>query len=215
MPPDREHDVANALLDISAFRHVPDEPLTLRSGILSPVYIDNRRLIHHPPQWRTVISSMHALINEARLDHAVIAGIAVGGVPHSSALAYTLGSPSVFVRKEAKGHGLQGRIDGGEVAGKQVLLVEDMITTGGSSLSGVTALRAAGARVSDCLCITTFGLAESRQAFQQARVRLWPLVGFGSLLGAAQERDLINGAARAQLEEWQRAPRDWQPTPAT
>lgn len=203
--------VANALLEIGALRLAPASPVTFRSGIQSPVYIDNRRLIHHPAQWQTVIASMRSLIREARLDFDVIAGIAVGGVPHSSALAFTLGCPSVFVRKEAKGHGLQSRIDGGAVAGRQVLLVEDLVTTGGSSLSGVTALRDAGARVTDCLCITTYDLAEAHQAFLNAQLRLWPLAGFGSLLSIAAERGLVDQATRAQLEAWQREPRAWQP----
>ncbi len=203
--------VANALLDIGAFRHAPDSPVTFRSGIMSPVYVDNRRLINHPPQWQTVIDGMSSLIHEAELGFDVIAGIAVGGVPHSSALAFTLGCPAVFVRKEAKGHGLQSRIDGGEVAGRHVLLVEDMITTGGSSLSGVTALRAAGAVVTDCLSITSFDLAEAQQAFFSERVRLWPLAGFACLLSLAAERGLIDAATRAQLEAWQREPRSWQP----
>ena len=203
--------VAGALLDISALRYVPDAPLTLRSGIRSPVYVDNRRLISHPQQWHSVIAGMRALICEEALDYDAIAGIAVGGVPHSAALAFTLGCPTVFVRKEAKGHGLQGRIDGGEVAGRQVLLVEDMVTTGGSSLSGVEALRAAGARVTDCLSITSFDLAEMRQAFEREQVRLWPLAGLGCLLQAAVQRGLIDAAAQAQIEAWQRNPRDWQP----
>ena len=115
------------------------------------------------------------------------------------------------MRKEAKGHGLQSRIDGGEVAGRHVLLVEDMITTGGSSLSGVMALRAAGAVVTDCLSITSFDLAEAQQAFFSEHVRLWSLAGFGCLLSVAAARGLIDEATRAQLEAWQREPRAWQP----
>lgn len=207
--------VAGALLDIGALRHTPDAPLTLRSGIRSPVYVDNRRLIHHPAQWQSVIRGMRALIHEQALRFDVIAGIAVGGVPHSAALAFTLARPMVFVRKEAKGHGLQGRIDGGEVAERQVLLVEDMVTTGGSSLSAVRALRAAGARVRDCLSITSFDLAEAQQAFGEAGVRLWPLASFASLLTGAVTRGLFDAATRAQIEAWQRAPRAWQPQQAS
>ncbi len=211
---DIETEVAAALLDVNAFHHTAESPVTFRSGILSPVYIDNRRLISHPRQWQRVIEGMRALIHEAGLQFDVIAGIAVGGIPHSSALAYSMARPSVFVRKEAKGHGLQGRIDGGEVAGKRVLLVEDMITTGGSSLSGVAALRAAGARVTDCLAITSYDLAEAQQAFFSEQVRLWPLVSFGALLAVATERGAIDDSAREQIEAWQRKPRAWRPEPA-
>lgn len=209
-----EAKVAAALLDVNAFHHTPESPVTFRSGILSPVYVDNRRLISHPRQWQHVIEGMRTVIHEAGLEFDVIAGIAVGGIPHSSALAYSMARPSVFVRKEAKGHGLQGRIDGGEVDGKRVLLVEDMITTGGSSLSGVAALRAAGARVTDCLAITSYDLVEAQQAFFSERTRLWPLVSFGALLAVATERGAIDVSAREQIEAWQRNPRAWRPEPA-
>ncbi|MCY4527383.1 MAG: orotate phosphoribosyltransferase [Anaerolineaceae bacterium] len=204
-----EDALAIALLETKAFHHTPDSPVTFRSGIKSPVYIDNRRLIHHPAQWRCVIDGMRARIAESGLRFDVIAGIAVGGIPHSSALAYALGVPSVFVRKEAKEHGLQGRIDGGAVDGRQVLLIEDMITTGGSSLSGVAALRKAGATVTDCLSITSYDLVEAQQAFGNQKVRLWPLVSFGALLSAAVARGQLDDSARAQIGQWQRNPRDW------
>lgn len=205
--------LAVALLETRAFHHTPDSPVTFRSGIQSPVYIDNRRLIHHPTQWHRIVDGMRARIADSGLMFDVIAGIAVGGIPHSSALAWSMSLPSVFVRKEAKEHGLQGRIDGGDVEGRRVLLVEDMITTGGSSLSGVTALRAAGATVTDCLSITSYDLEEARQAFHRHDVRLWPLVSFGALLSAAVARGQLDDAARGQIEAWQRNPRDWRADP--
>lgn len=208
-----ENALAIALLETKAFHHTPDGPVTFRSGIQSPVYIDNRRLIHHPTQWQRIIDGMRARIADSGLRFDVIAGIAVGGIPHSSALAWSLSLPSVFVRKETKDHGMQGRIDGGNVEGRQVLLVEDMITTGGSSLSGVTALRAAGATVTDCLSITSYDLEEARQAFRQQDVRLWPLVSFGALLSAAVASGLLDDAARGQIEAWKRNPRDWRADP--
>ncbi len=214
MTPVSEDALAIALLETKAFHHKPDSPVTFRSGIQSPVYIDNRRLIHHPAQWRRIIDGMRARIAGSGLRFDVIAGIAVGGIPHSSALAWSLSVPSVFVRKETKDHGMQGRIDGGNVDGRRVLLVEDMITTGGSSLSGVTALRAAGATVTDCLSITSYDLAEARQAFRQRDVRLWPLVSFRALLSAAVASGLLDDAARGQIEAWNCNPRDWRADPA-
>ena len=213
MTPVNEEALAIALLDTKAFHHTPDSPVIFRSGIQSPVYIDNRRLINHPQAWHRIIDGMRARIADSGLNFDVIAGIAVGGIPHSSALAWSLSLPSVFVRKEAKEHGLQGRIDGGDVDGRHVLLVEDMITTGGSSLSGVTALRAAGATVTDCLAITTYDLEEARQAFRQQEVRLWPLVSFRALLSAAVARGLLDDAARERIKAWQRHPRDWRADP--
>ena len=139
--------VAKALLDIGAVGFSPAAPITFKSGIRSPVYVDNRALIYHPPAWHVVVEGFKALLDAAGVEFDIIAGVAVGGVPHSSALAYVLRKPSVFVRKEEKAHGKGQRIEGGAVRGKRVLLVEDLVTTGGSSLSAVDALRAAGARV--------------------------------------------------------------------
>lgn len=211
MTPVNEEALAIALLETKAFNHTPNSPVTFRSGIHAPVYIDNRRLIHHPAQWRSIIEGMRARIAESDLSFDVIAGIAVGGIPHSSALSWSLSVPSVFVRKEAKDHGLQGRIDGGDVEGRHVLLVEDMITTGGSSLSGVAALRAAGATVTDCLSITSYDLEEAQRAFGKQDVRLWPLVSFRALLSAAVGSGLLDDSARGQIEAWNRNPREWRP----
>ena len=140
-------DVARALLEAGAVTVRPDEPVTFRSGLRSPVYVDNRRLIFHPGAWRVVVEALAVQVRSLRPPTEVVAGVESAGIPHSSAVAFATGLPSVFVRKEAKDHGLARRIEGGEVAGLRTVLVEDMVTTGGSSLSAVAALRAAGATV--------------------------------------------------------------------
>ena len=129
--------IAKALLNINAVGFSPQAPITFKSGIISPVYVDNRQLIFHPTEWHVIIEGFQSLIQAQALAFDVIAGVAVGGVPHSSALAYQLNKPSVFIRKEAKEHGKGKRVEGGDVQDKRVLLIEDLVTTGGSSLSGV------------------------------------------------------------------------------
>src|SRR5262245_62097897 len=106
--------VARALLEIEAVGFSPQAPVTFKSGIVSPVYVDSRRLPYHPLQWRLVIEAFKALAETLAFD--VIAGVAVGGVPHSSALAYVMQKPSVFVRKDAKEHGKKQLVEGGQVA---------------------------------------------------------------------------------------------------
>ncbi|MFC1960452.1 orotate phosphoribosyltransferase [Chloroflexota bacterium] len=201
--------VARALLEIEAVVFTPESPLTFKSGILSPVYVDNRRLPFWPEQWRVVIESLQQYIAATNPAYDVIAGIAAGGVPHSSALAYQLGVPSVFVRKEAKGHGTGSRIEGGDVTGKRVLLIEDLVTTGGSSLAGVAALREAGAVVTDCLCIVTYGFAEAWTAFQQAGITLHPLTPFLTLVEQALELGHFGPAERDLIEAWMNDPHNW------
>lgn len=201
--------VATALLDCEAVVFTPHEPITFKSGIQSPVYVDNRRLPYWPAQWQVVIEGLRELIALRGLGFNVIAGIAAAGIPHSAVLSYTLRLPSVFVRKEAKEHGTRSQIEGGAVKGKRVLLVEDLVTTGGSSLAGVAALRAAGATVTDCVCITTYGFAEAQHAFDEARVHLHPLAPFAEIVVAASKRGLFGAGELAILEAWMRDPHGW------
>lgn len=201
--------VARVLLDIEAVGFALDEPITFKSGIKSPVYVDNRKLPFWPEAWHTVIEAFRVLIDLHGIPFDVIAGIAAGGIPHGAALAYTLGRPSVFVRKEAKEHGTHSRIEGGDVTGRRVLLVEDMITTGGSSLSGVEALREAGAVVQDCLSITTYGFHEALRAFENAGVRLHPLVSFAAIVAEASRQNRFSPDERTRLESWQNDPYNW------
>jgi orotate phosphoribosyltransferase len=204
-----QEQVARALLEIEAVVFSPHAPMTLKSGIKSPVYVDNRRLPFWPAQWQIVIEGFQQMIAAQNIAFDVIAGIAAGGIPHSAALAYTLKKPSVFVRKEAKEHGTRGQIEGGDVSRKRVLLVEDMVTTGGSSLAGVDALRAAEATVKDCLCITSYGFAEATEAFESANVRLFPLAPFSTIVIEASKMGLFDQDALALIEAWTRDPFHW------
>ena len=200
---------AKALLDIGAIGFSPDAPITFKSGIQSPVYVDNRRLIYHPAAWHVIIEGFKSLIESRQLQFDIIAGVAVGGVPHSSALAYIVRQPSVFIRKESKGHGMGNRVEGGAVAGRRVLLVEDLITTGGSSLSAVEALRAAGATVTDALAIISYGFDEARLAFDRAEIALHTLTDFQTLLKLAQDDRLLNREQVALIKRWLEEPYAW------
>ncbi len=202
--------IAKALLDIGAVGFAPSAPITFKSGILSPVYVDNRSLIYHPRPWHEVVKGFAAAIAEFELEFDLIAGVAVGGIPHSSALAYSLNKPSVFIRKEKKGHGKSQRIEGGAVRGKTVLLVEDLVTTGGSSLSALAALRAAGALVTDMLAIVSYGFAEAQAAFEAANVRLRTLTDFDTLLEAALGRGMLGASDEAVLRAWFADPHNWE-----
>ena len=173
----------------------------------SPVYVDNRRLISQPGPWHIVIEAFGAALPGPA--DTVIAGVESAGIPHSSALAFATGRPSVFVRKAAKDHGLGRRIEGGEVAGRQVVLVEDMVTTGGSSLSAVTALREVGATVTDCLAIITYGFGEARAAFAAADVRLTTLTSFEIVIDEALAAGRIDAQAAAQVRAWLVDPHAW------
>ncbi len=204
-------EVAHALLEIGAVRFAPTDPVRFKSGILSPVYVDNRRLPYWPKHWHVVVEGFRSLIGDEGITYDVIAGIEAAGIPHSAALGYSLQRPSVFVRKEAKEHGLRRRVEGGTVEGKRVLLIEDLVTTGGSSLSGVAALRAEGAVVDHCITIVSYGLPESISAFEAAKTRLHTLTSFPVILQQAIERDDIDEGTRGLVEDWLRDPYGWNP----
>ncbi|MFW5696311.1 MAG: orotate phosphoribosyltransferase [Phototrophicaceae bacterium] len=201
--------VARILLEIGAVRFTPNEPITFKSGIRSPIYVDNRVLPYWPQHWRRVIVGFLASIEAHGLDFDVIAGIETAGIPHSAALAYTMHKPSVFVRKEAKAHGTQSRIEGGSVKDRRVLLVEDLITTGGSSLSGIEALRSDGAVAEDCIAIVSYGFSETVERFTEAGTRLFTLTSFPKILEQATAREILNPDEAATISDWLSDPHGW------
>jgi orotate phosphoribosyltransferase len=203
-----QHDVAHALLAANVI-NVVESPITFKSGIISPVYIDNRRLPYFPEHWRTAIVAFQTVLEAQAAIFDVIAGIETAGIPHSAALSYSMRRPSVFVRKQPKDHGTQQRVEGGEVRGKRVLLVEDQVTTGGSSLSGVLALRESGAVVEDCLAITSYSFAEAIEAFTEAGVRLHTLTTFNVILEVGEKSGKFSADEVQRVRDWLGDPRGW------
>ena len=201
--------VARALLEIGAVGFTPQKPITFKSGIVSPVYVDNRRLPYHPQQWQSIIKGFQHIIETEAIEFEVIAGVAVGGVPHSSALAYIMQRPSVFIRKEAKEYGKGQRIEGGEVENKQVLLLEDLVTTGSSSLSGVEALRESNAIVTDMLAIVSYGFSEALENFTNANIKLHTLTDFSVILDEALAMEKFSAEDEAIIRDWFEEPHTW------
>jgi orotate phosphoribosyltransferase len=201
--------VAQALLEIDAVGFSPQLPVQFKSGILSPVYVDSRFLPYHPSPWHLVVEAFRSVIEREALAFHVIAGVAAGGVPHSSALGYNMRRPSVFIRKEAKEHGTKKLVEGGDVSGKHVLLVEDLVTTGGSSLQAVAALRDEGAVVEDALAIVSYGFREAAQAFANAGVRLHTLTNFTQITEEALQMGKFGQAEMDVIKDWFDDPHGW------
>ncbi len=202
-------EVAEAMLKIGAVSFIPDAPVTFKSGIVSPVYCDGRKLPFAPTAWRAVLTGFESLIAERGIAFDVLGGIETAGIPHSAALAYAMTRPSIFIRKAAKEHGLKRRVEGGDVTGQRVLLVEDVVTTGNSSLSGVTALREEGAIVEDCLAILRYDFADATGSFREAGVRLHTLTTFEELLDCAAATGMLDASEVRTLHGWLDDPHGW------
>lgn len=202
-------DIAKALLTIGAIGFKPDQPLTFKSGIISPMYCDNRIFPAHPEDWKQVLQGFKNLIETEKIEFDIIAGIESAGIPHSAALGFLLGKPSVFCRKAVKDHGTKKMIEGGDVTGKKALLIEDLVTTGSSSLEGVKSLRDSGAIVNDCLVIFSYEFPEAAKAFGEAKVNLHSLTDFATLLTEAVKMKKITEEQKLSIDDWHQEPWGW------
>lgn len=202
-------EVAEALIAIDGVGFRPSDPITFKSGIKSPVYCDNRRFPFWPEHWRQVIRGFEQILTESKVPLEVIGGVEAAGIPHSAALGFAMQLPSIFIRKEPKEHGTKKRVEGGDVTGKRVVLVEDLITTGGSSMAAIQALRAEGAIVTDCLAIISYGFPEAVELFRQNDVRLHTTTSFEAVLVVALERELIDADGASVVRDWLKDPRGW------
>jgi orotate phosphoribosyltransferase len=206
---ERSREIAEALIEISGVGFRPHDPITFKSGIQSPVYCDNRRFPFWPAAWTKVIRGFEAMVNERGIAMEVVAGVESAGIPHSAALGFAMQRPSIFVRKEAKGHGTKKRVEGGDVVGRRVVLVEDLVTTGSSSVAAMEALREEGAVVSDCLAIISYNFPEAVELFARSAVRLHAATTFETVLQVALERRAIDAEGAEIVSDWLREPHGW------
>ncbi len=204
-----EDNIAKALLEIGAVGFSLEKPIRFKTGILSPVYVDNRKLPFYPSRWQIIFQGFEQLIEDSYISFDVLSGVETAGIPHSAALGYVLKRPSVFVRKTVKDHGTKKMVEGGDVVGKKVLLIEDHVTTGSSSLTAVESLRDAGAIVTDCLSITSYEFKEAKAAFSKAHVRLHTLTSFSHIFKSAIQMKKITDKEVKIVKEWINNPYSW------
>jgi orotate phosphoribosyltransferase len=202
-------DIARILLDLKAVSLRIDPPFTWTSGRLAPIYCDNRLIMSDPAGRKRVAAGFKSLIAEKGFNPDVIAGTATAGIPHAAWLADLMDLPMVYVRGAAKGHGKQNRIEGRLEPGKTVVLIEDLISTGGSSVSAAEGLKEAGARVPAVLAIFTYGLDSARKAFADAGIPLFTLTSFDVLAEEAAGSGRLGRSDLETLAAWQRNPARW------
>lgn len=207
--------IAEDLLDIGAVKVKIDPPFTWTSGIKSPVYCDNRRLISYPQQRKLVVEAWKQVLQkrvEAGEMHMpdVIGGTATAAIPWAAFLAYELDLPMIYIRPEPKAHGAGKQIEGDLKPGQKVLIVEDLISTGGSSVKAVEAVRHEGqCKVTDVFAIVSWELPGSVSTFKDADLNLTNLTGFSDLIALATERGDITQEQQMLILQFKEDPLSW------
>lgn len=194
--------IVTHLYEIKAIQIKPDRSFTWTSGIKSPIYCDNRLTMSYPIVRNKIAEGFSEKLNYLSSEIDVIAGCATAGIPHAAWLADRVGLPMVYVRSKPKAHGKGNQIEGEIVSGQKVVVIEDLISTGGSALETVTALREAGAEVVAVLAIFTYGLKESDQAFRRAQIPLQTLASFDILVEVLQSETAITSKEKDSLIDW-------------
>lgn len=201
--------VAEFLLQIKAVKLTPFTPITWASGWKSPIYCDNRKTLSYP-QIRTYIRQQFVeVITEQFGKPDVIAGVATGGIAMGAIVAQDLGIPFVYVRSSAKAHGLTNQIEGVLEKGQSVVVLEDLVSTGNSSLTAVKALKDAGATIKGMAAIFTYGFDIALENFKEANCKLATLTNYDSLLQQALNTRFVKDEEIETLKEWRKSPSTW------
>ncbi len=206
-------EIAKAGLDINAIKLRPDDPFTWASGFRMPIYNDNRMFLFFPEHRKLIAEGFTDLVKD--IPYEVIAGTSTSGIPPATTLADSLGKPMVYVRDKPKDHGLKNQIEGidaeSDLQGRKVILIEDLISTGGSSARAVQGIRDASGDCNYCISIFNYGLDKAVQAFDtlNPRCEVRSLLTYETLLETAKETGYINDQQAEMLAEWRADPFGW------
>lgn len=209
MMQDSAKKVAESLLQIKAIKLNPANPFTWASGWHSPIYCDNRKILSYPTVRKQVYEAFAGLIAGKYPQADLIAGVATGAIAHGVLAAEKLGKPFIYVRSAPKSHGLTNQVEGEYKPGDKVVVIEDLISTGGSSLSAVEALRNAGCEVLGMVAIFTYGFPTAQENFAHAHVELDTLSNYNTLIELAREQGYVQEGELETLREWRRDPANW------
>lgn len=201
---------AAKLLDIKAIKLQPNNPFTWASGWKSPFYCDNRKTLSYPALRSFVKIEIARVIMEKFPEAEAVAGVATGAIPQGALVADLLNLPFVYVRSKPKDHGLENLIEGELKPGMKVVVVEDLISTGGSSLKAVDAIRRNGCEVVGMVASYTYGFNVAVEAFQEAKVPLVTLTNYEAVLEVALKTGYISESDIPVLNEWRKDPSHWE-----
>jgi len=201
--------VADILLKINAVVLRTKHPFRWASGILSPIYTDNRLLMSYPKDRDFIVNSFIKMLRKEKIKCDGFAGTATAGIPWAAWIAQKMKKPMVFVRSESKDHGKQNQIEGIVESGKTYVVVEDLISMGGSSLNTINAVREKNGVVENCIAIFTYELEKSKSNFESANVRLHALTNFTNLIKTALQKKYIARDELSHIMDWKKNPEGW------
>ena len=201
--------IADILLKVNAVMLRTRPPFRWASGILSPIYTDNRVLMSYPKEREFIVDSFIKLINKNKIEFHGFAATATAGIPWGAWLAQKLEKPMVYVRGDAKDHGRENLIEGKVDEGKKYIVVEDLISTGSSSLKTINAIRSKNAMVEYCIAIFTYELEKAQKTFEGANVKLLTLTNFTSFVNTSLEKKYITTSQLSHIMDWKKHPEGW------
>ncbi|WP_299206026.1 orotate phosphoribosyltransferase [Brumimicrobium sp.] len=201
--------IAEYLLQIKAVKLQPKNPFTWSSGWKSPIYCDNRKTLSYPNIRTFIRQGFTKTIIDTYGKPDIIAGVATGGIAMGALVAQELGVPFIYVRSSAKGHGLENMIEGDYSTGLNVVVIEDLISTGGSSLKAVEALKAAELNVKGVVAIFDYGFETSKKAFEKANCQLNVLSNYDVMIDIALKQGTVTENDMSSLREWRVSPDTW------
>ena len=205
----REQRNAEKLLQSKAVKLQPDQPFTWASGWKSPIYCDNRKTLSYPNIRDFIKSELSNLVFTEFSDAEVIAGVATAGIPHGALVADLLKMPFIYVRSKPKAHGMGNQIEGHLEEGKKVLVIEDLISTGKSSMEAIVALQEAGAKIEGLCSVFTYGFDVSKELFEKENIPVQSLSNYNALLEVALEQKVIQPSDMEILQTWRENPSTW------
>lgn len=201
--------VAQGLLDIQAVTLSPDQPFTWASGLHSPIYTDNRLTISYPEVRTNIYQGMVELIKDNYPDAEVIAGTATAGIPHAAWVAQEMGLPFIYVRSKPKDHGQGKQVEGVLKEGQKVVVIDDLLSTGGSVLKAAQAVNREGGQVLGVVAAFSYQLPALDQNFAEAGLSYQTVTNYTTLITQAEQKQLINQAQLASLHQWREDPQAW------
>jgi orotate phosphoribosyltransferase len=203
------NNIASQLLKIKAVTLNPKEPFVWASGIKAPIYTDNRLTIAYPDFRQTIAHDLAELIKEKYPDAEVIGGVATAGIPHATGVSNILNLPLNYVRPQKKDHGKKSQIEGRCQKGDKVVLIDDLISTGGSILKAVKAVEEEGGDVIGTVAIFSYDLPESTKNFADAHTKLFTLTDYPTMIQVAQKLDYVEESDMELLQQWYQDPESW------